>query len=179
MFQLDILLQVNTAGKTILQIALEKQQLAIIEWLIDNNNIPLTVTISDLHLAIKTKDLPCVKRIAKVVSDISKLNDRGKSIIELARVEQQPAIESFLVRQMLHYILKQSWSEEYKLVKLKQHLDNVSSEQFGSKHHNNAPIILAARKGHFKIIKWLIGKGADPNSKDESGNLITFLKLDI
>ncbi|KRT78595.1 Ankyrin repeat-containing protein [Oryctes borbonicus] len=181
--------KVNNANRTVLQVALAAGHQSTIEWLIENrNSLKLPVTIDDLCDAVLTKNITVVKSVARAIEVVYQRNRLGKTAADLARQNNYSKIENFLAKKMLFDILREEVPEYMKLQKLKEHLDNqkpkIYNESIAQTHEENITltqasqypkmyaVILAAKKQHMGIVKWLVEKGANANIALDSGSTL-------
>ncbi|GJQ65236.1 hypothetical protein Trydic_g7366 [Trypoxylus dichotomus] len=181
--------KLNRANRTILQIALESAHQSIVEWLVENRkSLKLAVTVDNLCDAVVTGNITVVKPVAKSVRGIYLRNKFGKTAIEIARQNNFPNIEHFLAKKTLFTILRENTPEYIKMQVLREHLDNQNTKLYNesvmqlsnekstsnqdSQYQRMYAVILAAKEQHMDIVKWLVKKGADPNTALESGSTL-------
>lgn len=175
----------NSAKQSVLQIAIESKKVDIVTWLADNKKgLALQVTVDNLCEAIQTKEIDIVKPIAKAVGAVYEKSSIGQTPLDLARNQKVPKIIKFLERKTLFHIIRDNLTELEIIQKLEQHLGNQNPDFFNetaqkpvetdststeSKKSKLSAVMLAAEKQYMRVIKWLVEKGANPNSELESG----------
>ncbi|KAK9717892.1 50S ribosome-binding GTPase [Popillia japonica] len=169
----------------VIEIAIECKNQDIITWLTDNKiSLALQVSVDNLCEAIQTKELNVVKPIAKVVGAVYEKSSTGQTPLDLARNQKTQNIVKFLEKKTLFHIIRANLTELEIIQKLKTHLGNQKPEFFDetiqkptesgntsseSKKPKIGAVMVAAEKQYMRVIRWLVEKGANPNSESEDG----------
>ncbi|KAK9731256.1 Ankyrin repeats (3 copies) [Popillia japonica] len=173
----------NSAQKSVLQIAIECKNQDIITWLTDNKiSLALQVSVDNLCEAIQTKELNVVKPIAKVVGAVYEKSSTAQTPLDLARNQNTQNIVKFLEKKTLFYIIRANLTELEIIQKQQTHLGNQKPEFFDqtiqkptessntlseSKKPKIGAVMVAAKKQYMRVIRSLVEKGANPNSESE------------
>lgn len=154
----------------------------------------MKITIDNLCQAVQTNEIDIVKLVAKRIRNVCQKGTNGKTAIELAYDMSNPEIKHLLSKRAFSFILRETASEQDKMEKLRQNLDNKTKEIYnlmvkssiqtggvssGLMMPEKVPIVmLAAELQLMDIIKWLVEKGANPNSLLKSG-IIFYLIINL